>query len=169
MSAVLDRVGAGGLAAIAIVAAAAAFLALVQAPMEQELGTLEASIRASRDEPAARLRTATPSSQMNAFYAFFAQPLATHEWLAKLHAIGRASGVELPTADYRLMPTGTRLTRYQLTLPLNATYSQARAFMANALNEIPVLSVDQASFRRTRAGDPWLEVEIVMTLHLLEP
>jgi hypothetical protein len=161
-------VGAAGLAALAIVIAAAAFQAGVQAPLEEELRGLEASIRAAGG-PAAQTRIATPSTQMSAFYRFFDQPAATHEWLAKLHAIGRASGVELPSADYRVTPTGTRLTRYQLTLPLNATYAQARAFMANALNEIPVLSVDQASFRRSRGGDPRLEVEIVMTLHLLEP
>lgn len=168
MRAILDRIGAAGLVALTIVVATAAFLVVVQTPLETELRGLEQSLRASR-EPAATLRTAAPSSQMNAFYAFFDQPAATHEWLAKLYSIGRASGVELPAADYRMVPTGTRLTRYQLTLPLNSTYSQARAFMANALNEIPVLSVDQASFRKARTGDARLEVEIVMTLHLLQP
>jgi hypothetical protein len=164
----LSHLGLGGLAALAIVVAAGSFQVGVQEPLEEELRVLERSVGSIRSRTP-RTNANTPSSQMGGFYRFFEHPLSAHEWLAKLHGIGRASGVELPSADYRVTPTGTPITRYQLTLPLNSTYSQARAFMANALNEIPVLSVDQASFRRTRAGDPRLEVEIVMTFHLLDP
>lgn len=168
MSALRERLGIAGLLALLLVAAAAGFHLGVQKPMEKELAALERSLRRDRVEAAA-VRTSSPESQMDAFYRFFAQPVAAHEWLAKLHALGRAAGIALPSADYRLLPTGTRIARYQLTLPLAATYTQARAFMANALNEIPVLSVDQVSFQRARPGEPRLEVEIVMTLHLLEP
>jgi hypothetical protein len=165
--AVLARVGAAGLAGLALIAAAVTFHAWVQVPIEQELRTLErAVVRDHAVSPV--MRVSTPAAQIGSFYRFFEQPAAAHEWLAKLHAIARAAGLELPSAEYRLLPTGTRIARYQITVPLSATYSQARAFMANALNEIPVLSVDQASFRRSHAGDSRLEVEIVMTLHVLE-
>lgn len=168
MTALLERLGAVGFLGLALVVAAAAFHVGVQAPLEEQLRSLERSLLQERGRPAA-MRASTPPAQLGAFYRFFDQPTAAHEWLAKLYAIGGVAGIELPSADYRMMPTGTRLLRYQLTLPIAATYGQARAFMANALNEIPVLSVDQASFRRARANDPRLEVEIVMTLHLLEP
>ncbi|MDH4095770.1 MAG: hypothetical protein OEV81_13425 [Betaproteobacteria bacterium] len=168
MRALLERLGSGGLLALAILAGALAVHAGLQRPLEQDLRALRQQARGGH-EPAAMLRVSTPAAQMNAFYGFFDQPVALHEWLAKLYGIGRASGVELPAADYRLQGTGTRLARYQLTLPVRATYSQARAFIANALNEIPVLSVDRASFRRASGNDPRLEVEIVMTLHFLDP
>jgi len=167
MKALVDRLGAGGLAALAILLAATAFHQGVQSPLEDRIALLEASLRSETRAAAGRART--PSSQMQAFYGYFASPLAAHEWLAKLHGIARASGVELPAAEYRKLASGTRLSRYQLSLPVQASYSQARAFMANALNEIPILSVDEARFRRSRAGESRLEVDIVMTLHLLEP
>jgi hypothetical protein len=168
MRPLLERIGAIGLLALALIAAAALVQGVVLEPLETELRSLEGAARHAR-EPAAMVRVSAAGSQMHAFYRYFERPVQAHEWLAKLYAIGRASGVELPNADYRVQPTGTRLVRYQLSLPVTATYAQARAFMANALNEVPVLSIDQANFRRVRANDPRLDVEIVMTLHLLEP
>lgn len=168
MNALLERVGPVGLAALALVAAAAAFHLTVQLGLERELRALEQLLARGRPPPAV-LRAATPPAQVAAFYRFFEQPYSAGDWLAKLYAIGRIVGVEMRAADYRLLPTGTRLHRYQVTLPVTASYSQARAFMENALNDIPVLSLDQASFRRKRTDDAQLEVEIVMTLHLLEP
>jgi len=168
VSTLLSRIGLGGLLALAIIAGAAAVHVLLVRPLELELHSLEGSARQGR-ESAAPQRAFTPAAQMSAFYHFFDQPVALHEWLARLYAVGRESGVDLPSADYRMQATGSRLARYQLTLPVRATYGQARAFMANALNEIPILSVDRASFRRSPAGGPQLEVEIVMTLHVLEP
>lgn len=164
---VLERVGWVGFLSLVVILGAVVFHTTARRALEDELRALEQSIRHAR-QPVAAARDAGPVAQMGVFYRFFEQPVAAHEWLAKLHAIGRAVGVELPSAEYRTLPTGTRITRYQLTLPLKASYSQGRAFMANALNEIPVLSVEQASFRRTGTNDALLEIEIVMTLHLLE-
>ena len=168
MSTLLSRTGLGGLLAMAILAGAATLHVLLVRPLEHELQSLEREARQGR-EPSTLRSAYTPVAQMSAFYHFFDQPIALHEWLARLYAVGRASGVDLPSADYSMRTTSSRLKRYQLTLPVRATYAQARAFMANALNEIPILSVDRASFRRPPSGGPQLEVEIVMTLHLLEP
>jgi len=169
MKVLLERVGPVGLSALAILAVATLFHLAVQRDLERELRGLEDSLARGRTHQPAELRDAAPAAQMRAFYRFFEQPHGAGVWLAKLYAIGKAVGVELHAADYRLQPGGTRLRRYQVTLPVTTTYSQARAFMENALNEIPVLSLDQASFRRKRAAETQIEVEMVMTLHLLEP
>jgi hypothetical protein len=168
ISRLLQQVGPAGLAALLLIACTATFYVAGLEPMESEAKSLQSAVHRARI-PAAATRATAPAAQMSSFYRFFDQPVAAHERLAQLYVIARASGVELPSADYQALPTGTRLTRYQLKLPVVATYRQARTFMTNALNEIPVLSVDQASFRRVRPGDPRLEVNIVMTLHLLEP
>jgi hypothetical protein len=168
MNALLARVGALGLAALILVGAAGAFHVALQRPLERELQALEGTLARDRSRPAARQDSA-PAAQMAAFYRFFEQPGSSTQLLAKLYALGRAVGVEPRTADYRPLPTGTRITRYQITLPLAGSYAQVRSFAENALNEIPVLSLDQASFRRKSANDAQLEAEIVMTLHLLEP
>ncbi|MGH7603989.1 MAG: hypothetical protein ACRENK_08320 [Gemmatimonadaceae bacterium] len=168
MSALLRHVGPIGLAALAVVLATVIFQATALNPLESELRLLATAAHRIQD-PSAHIRASTPAVQMAAFYRFFDQPVAAYERLAQIYGIARAVGVEMPSADYQVLPTGTRLVRYQIKLPIIATYGQARAFMANALNDIPILSLDQANFRRVRANDPRLEVDIVMTLHLLEP
>ena len=168
MNFLLRRLGLLGCAALAVLAATVIVHLAVQRSLERELRALQQA--AAKERPrGALVHAASSSGQMAAFYRFFehAEPLS--HWLARIYAIGKAVGVEMRAADYRLLPTGTRITRYQVTLPVSGSYAQTRAFAENVLNEIPILSLDQASFRRKRAADSQLEIELVMTLHLLEP
>jgi len=52
-------------------------------------------------------------------------------------------------------------------LPVSGSYTQIRSFLEGALAEIPVLSLDQASFRRKGTNETRIEAEIVLTFHLL--
>ena len=79
------------------------------------------------------------------------------------------AGLEMRTADYRLAATDGRLARYEITLPLTGTYAQLRSFFAEALDQNPVLSLDQLNLRRKRVNDTVIEAEASLTLHLLRP
>jgi hypothetical protein len=54
-------------------------------------------------------------------------------------------------------------------LPLTGSYPQIRAFLATALAEIPVLSLDQVTIKKERAQGGALEAEAKLTLHLSRP
>lgn len=166
-----DEVDALALCSLAALALAALLLAAVVTPLERRAQSLEREVaRAAREAPAqgfTRVGAASPEASIAAFYRYFERAENTVEWLAKLQGMARAAGLELRSADYRLAESRQRLRRYQLTLPVSGTYTQVRAFLESALQAIPVLSLDQVSFRRRSANETRVEAEIVLTLHLL--
>ncbi|HYX66326.1 MAG TPA: hypothetical protein VE935_19070, partial [Burkholderiales bacterium] len=93
-------------------------------------------------------------------------PEQTTDWLAKLYAIGRATGVELQSARYRSEQAG-RIERYQILLPLSGSYAQMREFLDRALAEIPVLSLDQMTLKRESRRDGAVQAELRLTLHMV--
>jgi hypothetical protein len=160
--------GLPGLAGLALLACVVAFQGLAVTPLESE----ETKLRAELEQRLARSglkggRGADNGARLQAFYAHFKGDTGKDEWLAKLHAIAAQSGVELRSADYRLQATGTRIERYEIVLPVSAGYAQLRAFLKNALEQIPVLSLDQVSLRNEKVADGRLHAEVRMTLHLL--
>jgi Tfp pilus assembly protein PilO len=113
---------------------------------------------------------ASGNQKLAAVYQYLAKPEATTDWLAKLYAIGRATGVELQSANYKTQsaPAG-RLERYEITIPLTGSYTQMREFLKRALAEIPVLSLDQVTLKRENRREGMLQAELRLTLHMVKP
>jgi len=169
----IEQLGWPGKLAIAVFAGAAVFVQAALKPLEAESRRLVTSIgrmpRQHRAADPSLIRTASPSAKLAAFYRFFEREEATTDWLARLHAIAEKSGVEVRSADYLLVRGPGKLDRYEIALPLAGDYAQIRAFVENALLGIPVLSLDQVSFRRKRVNDLAVETDVRLTLHLLRP
>ena len=160
------------LTAIALFVLGAGFLHLVLRPMEEQHRALEQAVsRLARSAGAAEVArpAATPAAKLAAYYAFFDRAEEPIESLAMLYGIARGAGVELRTAEYRTAASDdARIERYQVVLPLTGSFAQIRTFLDNALGDIPVLSLDQANFRRARANQTQVEAEVVLTLHWLK-
>lgn len=167
-----DEIGALALGALTLMGAAGLAHVLVVKPLEGRAAALERALAdAGRRAPAEgvmRVALDTPAAKMAAFYRHFDRPEDRIEWLAKLYGYARAAGLELRSAEYRLDEPRRRLVRYQVSLPVTGTYAQVRAFVESALAGIPVLSLDQVSFRRKSASDTSIEAEVVLTLHLAQ-
>ncbi len=165
------RSGLGDLALVSLGALATGllFLALAIRPLEARLALLEGTLgtRAHRTA-AASIRSGTPAAKLAAFYGFFDLQEGQVDWLAKLYGSARGAGLELRSADYRLVETNGRIMRYEATLPLSGSYAQIRAFLEAALDENPVLSLDQLNIRRKRINDARVDAEAVVTIHLLK-
>jgi len=176
MSALARRIrtelGTLGLAAVILLAGAASFLVLVIQPMEREhqqlLDRLSGHATEQAGSDSAGPEAATASAKLVAFYQFFDRPEQPSDWLAKLYAIATSSGVQLRSADYRLIETRERLARYRIVLPIKGRYSQIRAFLENALNDIPILSLDRASFQRDQVDQSEVSAQITLTLRWLK-
>lgn len=164
MSALLARarheLGPAGLAAAFLLALAGAFLVLVLQPLQERARVLEAAL--ARVEPSA---AAGASAGLSEFYRYFDTPEQTTDWLARLHGIATATGVELASASYRSSSPGGRLERYEIVLPLAGGYGRIRAFLARALADIPVLSLDQVSLKREERGARTVQAELRLSLH----
>lgn len=164
------RLGDVALASIALIAMAMLFQFVAVSPLEARLALLDGRLASSNRHTAAdSLRTGTPAAKLAAFYAFFDLKDGQVDWLARLYGNASAAGIELRSADYRLVDTNGRLVRYEATLPLSGSYAQIRIFLEAALEENPLLSLDQLNIRRKRVNDTRAEAEAVVTIHLLKP
>src|SRR6185436_12803714 len=110
--------------------------------------------------------------KLDIFYAYLGRNETATDWLAKLYAIGKATGVELQSASYRTRGAeraekdaarGTaapgsgsgsgRIERYEIVLPVAGSYPQLREFLKRALEGIPVLPLDQMTLKRESRND----------------
>ena len=150
-----QELGALGNAALIMLAAAGVFFILVLQPMKDDRARMECAL------------SKKPESQANlaGFYGFLeAKDESTTDALAKLHAIGTATGVAMQSGNYRTQQAAGRLERYELQLPVSGSYAQIRDFLNRALAEIPALSLDQMTLRRDGRNDA-VQAELRLTLH----
>ncbi len=168
-----DELGVAGLVALGLLAGAVLFLLFVLRPLEARNELLARQLAGVVSPGSATderlVRAAAPAARLAAFYQFFEAKQETTDRLAELYGIGKAAGVELRSAEYRLQKTGTRIERYEIALPLTGSYAQVRAFLENALIAIPALSLDRVKFHRKRPDDTLVEAEVRLTLYLANP
>jgi len=157
------ELGTSGLVALALLAGALIFMALVVQPLQEKNRHLQSTL--------ARLQPSAPAGnageKLGELYQYLGKSEQTTDWLAKLYAIGKATGVELKSASYKSEQTG-RLERYQILLPLTGSYAQMRDFLKRALTEIPVLSLDQITLKRESRRDDAVQAELRLTLHMVK-
>jgi Type II secretion system (T2SS), protein M subtype b len=162
-----DELGAMGVAAIALFIGATLFMVFVLQPLKDKNRSLAARAEAVSDAPAS---AGGANPKLAALYDYLAKPEATTDWLAKLYAIGHATGVELQSASYKTQSAAAgRLERYEMTIPLTGTYTQMREFLQRALSEIPVLSLDQITLKRENRREGLVQAELRLTLHMVRP
>ena len=161
-----EELGMTGVAGIALFIAAALFMAFVLQPLKAKNRVLEARAGIGRDLGA--VQHANAADRIGAVYQYLEKPEATTDWLAKLYAIGRATGVELQSATYKTQNAGGRLQRYEIVLPLTGSYTQMRDFLKRSLAEIPVLSLDQISLKRENRREGTVQAELRLTLHMVK-
>ena len=159
------ELGGLGMAALLVLGAALAFSALVVQPLEAKSRSVAARLARSHAVPGESPSSAA-ADKVAELYDYLAKPEQTTDWLAKLYAIGQATGVQLASASYRSERAG-RLERYQIVLPVSGSYAQMREFLDRALAEIPVLSLDQMNLKRESRRDGAVQAELKMTLHML--
>jgi hypothetical protein len=161
-----EELGVTGVAGIALFLAAALFMTFVLQPLKAKNRVLEARTGIGRDLGA--VQNANAADKISAVYQYLEKPEQTTDWLAKLYAIGKATGVELQSANYKTQNAGGRLQRYEIVLPLTGSYTQMRDFLKRSLAEIPVLSLDQISLKRENRREGTVQAELRLTLHMVK-
>ena len=162
-----DELGTTGIAALVLFIAAGCFMTFVLQPMKAHNRVLEAQAGISRD--LATVSGVNAAEKVESVYEYLEKPEATTDWLAKLYAIGKATGVELQSANYKTQSAGGRLQRYEIVLPLTGSYAQMRDFLKRSLAEIPVLSLDQIVLKRENRREGQVQAELRLTLHMVKP
>ncbi|MFL6572419.1 MAG: GspMb/PilO family protein [Burkholderiales bacterium] len=158
--------GVPGIASAALLAAAALFHFGVVKPLQAR--DAEAAQRVARQAPRAQPgEPASSADKLAAVYQHLSKDESPTDWLAKLSAIGSATGLELKSAAYKQQADG-RIVHYEIVLPISGSYAQIRDFLARARAEVPAMSVDQLTLRREKRTDATLRAELRLTLHMVK-
>jgi Tfp pilus assembly protein PilO len=164
MKRILERIGVAGVAAIGLLAAALLFSNFMVKPLqEKNVSLTEAASRSGR-----KADNAQSGAKVAAVYEYLRKEEDTTDWLAKLHGIGTATGIQMHTATYRMQPTEGRIVRYEIVLPVAGSYGQIRDFLKRATLEIPVLSIDQVTLKKEERKGAALQAEMRLTLHMVK-
>ena len=161
MNRLLQQIGFAGLASGVLLAAALLFSSFAVKPLEERNQLLKQT--AGREGHKADASAA--GDKMAAVYEFLQKDEDTTDWLAKLHGIGIATGLQLKSATYRTQNTEGRIVRYEIVLPVAGNYTQIRDFLRRSLAEIPLLSLDSVTLKR---ADNALQAEMRLTLHMVK-
>ena len=158
MNKIREQLGVAGIAGIFLLAAALFFSNYVVRPLESRSAQL-----AARKAPASAVQPG--AEKVAAVYEYLSKEEETTDWLAKLHAIGAATGVQLKSASYKSQKTDARIVRYEIVLPATGSYGQIRDFLKRSLAEIPVMSVDSMNLKRNQG---MVQAEMRLTLHMVK-
>jgi len=163
MKRILDRIGFAGVAAIALLALSIAFSNFVVRPLEGKNSLLVERF----SKPGRKPEAALPGEKVAAVYQYLSKEETTTDWLAKLHGIGTATGVQLRSANYKTLPADGRIVRFEIVVPVTGSYGQIRDFLKRSVAEIPVMSVDQVTLKRQEKTSS-LQAELRLTLHMVK-
>lgn len=168
------RLGRSGIAGIVLLALAAS-IALTRLPSaHSRLGDLHQTTttlheRLQRAAGSFDDKARAPDEQLSSFYAAFPARGAAPDLLGRIYDTAARHGVTLSQGEYRAKrETGSLLTRYQITLPVNGHYLKVRDFLGDSLRQNPFLALDNVTVQRARINDPVVEARILLTLYLLE-
>ena len=118
-------------------------------------------------QPDPKLDLATRQAE---FEAGLPQAAGALQAVRHIHRSATEHDVVLSTGEYRLVSEpGGRLQRYQITLPAVGTYTDVRAWMADVLNELPTVALDELSIKRNAVGEPLVQARLRWSFYLKAP
>jgi hypothetical protein len=107
----------------------------------------------------------TAADGLAAFYAHLPPHAAIPEQLQTLVQIADKHQVPLAKAEYKAqMEPRAGFLRYQITLPVKAGYAATQAFMLEALQALPALTLDSVAFKREKTASSEVEARIQFML-----
>lgn len=101
------------------------------------------------------------------FYRLLPVKSSAPDWLRIIFSTARDQSLGLEQGDYRLkIEKSGRLMAYEIGFPVRGTYVQMRRFIAEVLERIPAIALDEFSVKRETIGDPAIEASIRFTLFM---
>lgn len=163
---------AQAMAALLIVAAAGIGFIFLPYLREQKLADLQALAAVKKKlllPIAAKIQAdAADTNRLTDFYVVLGEKQVVEQQLKTLFDIAQKNGMRLGSANYRFAADPhSRLTTWQIALPVKATYPQVRQFIEQLLLAIPFASLDELRFKRDAISSPMLEVQLRFSLYLL--
>jgi len=161
----------GAVAMLLFVMSAAICFFLVK-PVQDRVVALQReakNLRLPLQATSPKQKTLNPAEQLAEFYRFFPRQDSASDGMAMLYNAAAEQNLILEQGEYRLMhDRDDKLTRYEVVLPVKGGYVQLRKFIAQALADVPSLSLDGITFSRQKIGDAVVDAQLRFTLYLGE-
>lgn len=141
--------------ALCLCAGAALFWLAVLQPAQLRVG--EARMRATRQH------AAQPGHQPARSRGTAALPPETTfpDALGKLALAAQAAGLGFDEGSYQVARLAQgKVVRYEITLPLQGSYAQVRAFLDGAVAAVPALVIENVQLQRHKVDDPALDARL---------
>lgn len=160
------RAGAGAcVAGVLCVAGAAAWAWLLPRSAEQTL----ALARPLPVPATLALPAAPPSANENLalFHETLGEKRYAEQHVKVLFALAAKAGLSLSQGEYKPgYDKASRISSYQITLPVKGSYQAIWQFALSALRDLPFAALDDIGFRRENIGDAQVEARLRFTLYL---
>jgi hypothetical protein len=154
---------------------AAALLIAGVAATAWALASRQAQQAAAAALPAAptQLVEAPPPPNANenlaAFYATLGEKRYAEQQVKILFGIAAKTNLSLDQGEYKFgYDKASRVSTYQITLPVRGPYANIWQFSLQALAAMPFAALDEVNFRRETITDPVVEARLRFTLYLKE-
>jgi hypothetical protein len=163
-----ERAGPVGVAAGVLVLATLLAWALLARSIAAEVHALAADNESLQRRPAASRAASAPlttEQQLLAFEGAFPDPQALGTSYSRLWNVARRHGVALKAAEFKLSDVPQdEFQRYTIQLPVTADYAALRAFVVDALADLPSLALEEMSLRREDSKSLQIEARLSFVL-----
>ena len=110
---------------------------------------------------------ATANDNLALFYNALGQPRHAEQQVRLLFELAAKNGLLLTQGEYKSShDKASRVSAYQVTLPLKGSYRAIWQFALQVLRAVPFASLDELSFRREQIADDRLEARLRITFYL---
>jgi hypothetical protein len=126
----------------------------------------EQSLKNTAAQPGTSTRSVL-EERLTAFYDVMGDKHDAEQQIKTLFAVATKTGLTLNQAEYRTaFEKSSRITTYQIILPVRGNYAAIRHFCAQTLLAVPFASLDDISFKRDAISSSTLEARLRFTLYL---
>jgi len=162
----MSRTGRPGLAGLALLLAAAAFLVSTLLPVAAEVEALRSDAAAARQRPAPRPAAAKiavdPAVTLRALPGRADAPAL----LRQLFGEATRARLAIDTGKYEIAATkGSGVVRTQIAFPVVGPYPQIRAFLDATLSAMPAVALSDLTIVRRTIADGSVEAQLRMTVY----
>lgn len=106
-------------------------------------------------------------ASLTSFYKHLPSEQSATKQMKKIYKFASGESLRLTQGEYKFTrDKAGRLGSYQIILPVKGSYIQVRKFIAKVMNTMPMVSLDEISFRRETIGGAEVEAKIQFTIFL---
>lgn len=159
---------------VGLIFAATYFFAVVTPTQQLLEDTQHALVAAKAEQTTDTVQVSTvvlnPIEQLQIFTGNFPTTESVNKTWEELAKLAEKSGLTIDHARYESsLEKHAGLLRYQLNMPVKATYPQIRDFLAEVIQSTPNVALEQLSFRRESVDSPLVEANIDLALYSRAP